>query len=143
MVIQKALHRVRPVGGVSGDYLSLVLAWWAARPDYERYITGTTIKHIPKEKLRLIPVPLPPPEEQSRIVAEMERQVSFIEACERAADAGLARSAALRRSVLKAAFEGQLVPQDPTDEPASVLLDRIRAERAATPSPKRRTKQSA
>ena len=43
---------------------------------------------------------------------------------------------ALRRSVLKAAFEGRLVPQDPTDEPASVLLERIRAERAAAPKAK-------
>ena len=41
--------------------------------------------------------------------------------------------AALRRSVLERAFRGELVPQDPSDEPASVLLDRIRAERAATP----------
>jgi type I restriction enzyme S subunit len=54
------------------------------------------------------------------------------------APAGLEVSAALRRSVLKAAFEGRLVPQDPTDEPASVLLERIRAERAANPAQKKR-----
>ncbi len=83
-------------------------------------------------------VALPPPEEASRIVAEVERQMSFIEACERSADAGLEVSAALRRSVLRTAFEGRLVPQDPTDEPASVLLERIRAERAAAPKPKKR-----
>lgn len=41
-------------------------------------------------------------------------------------------SGALRRSVLKAAFEGRLVPQDLSDEPASVVLERIRAERAAS-----------
>lgn len=79
-----------------------------------------------------IPVPVPPIEEQARIVAEVERQFSFIEACERAVDAGLVKAAALRRSVLKAAFEGKLVEQDPSDEPASVLLERIRAERAST-----------
>ncbi len=86
---------------------------------------------------------LPPPEQQSRIVAEVDRQFSFIEACERAVDAGLVQSAGLRRSVLKAAFEGRLVPQDPSDEPASVLLDRIRAERAARPVAKRRARQTA
>lgn len=59
--------------------------------------------------------------------------MSFIEACERSVVAGLLQSAALRRSVLEAAFEGRLVPQDPADEPASVLLERIRAKRAATP----------
>ncbi len=75
---------------------------------------------------------LPPLEEQARIVAEVERQFSFIEACEHAVGAGLARAAALRRSVLKSAFEGQLVPQDPSDEWAFALLERIRAERAAS-----------
>ena len=66
-------------------------------------------------------------------MTEVERQMSFLDAGERGVDAGLELSAALRRSVLKAAFEGRLVPQDPTDEPASVLLDRIRTERAAAP----------
>ena len=75
---------------------------------------------------------LPPLEEQARVVAEVERQFSFIEACEHAVGAGLARAAALRRSVLKSAFEGQLVPQDPSDEWAFALLERIRAERAAS-----------
>lgn len=142
VVIQKALHRVRPTGGVSGDYLALVLAWWTSRPEYDRYITGTTIRHVPKEKLRLLPVPLAPPEEQRRIVAEVERQVSFLEACERVLDAALGRSAALRQSVLKAAFDGRLVPQDSTDEPASVLLERIRAERASAPKSKDRRARS-
>ena len=89
-------------------------------------------------KLKVLPLALPPPDEQVRIVAEVERQLSFIDACERAVVAGLERSAALHRSVLKAAFEGRLVPQDPTDEPASVLLERIRADRAAAPMVKAR-----
>ena len=71
---------------------------------------------------------IPPSAERTRIVAEVERQFSFVEACERAIDGGLVRSSALRRAVLKSAFEGRLVFQDPTDEPASVLLDRIRAD---------------
>jgi type I restriction enzyme S subunit len=83
-------------------------------------------------------VALPPVDEAERVATEVERQMSFVEACERMVDAGLKRSAALRRSVLKAAFEGRLVPQDPTDEPASVLLERIRAERAAAPRTKPR-----
>ena len=93
--------------------------------------------------MKSFPVPLPPTEEQRRIVAEVERQFSFIEACERAIDVGLARSAGLRRSVLKAAFEGKLVPQDPSDEPASVLLERIRAERAAAPKAARHSRRTA
>lgn len=80
-------------------------------------------------------LPIPPIAEQARIVEEAERQFSFIEAAERAVDAGLARSAALRRSVLKAAFDGRLVPQDPSDEPASVLLEWIRASRPPPSGP--------
>lgn len=98
----------------------------------------TNLASISLATLKGLPVPLAPPEEQARILAEVDRQMSFIEACERAVDAGLERSAALRRSVLTAAFEGRLVPQDPTDEPATALLERIRAERAAAPKPKRR-----
>jgi len=88
-------------------------------------------------KLSRFPLPLPPREEQLRIVAEVERQFSFIDACERAVDAGLVRAGALRRSILKAAFEGKLVAQDPADEPASVLLERIRAERETEKTPKK------
>lgn len=78
-------------------------------------------------------ITLPPVDEAERIVAEVDRQMSFIDACERAVVAGIAQSTALRRSVLKAAFEGRLVPQDSTEEPPSVLLERIRNERKAAP----------
>ncbi len=99
---------------------------------------GTQLPHITLKGIREYLVDLPGLDEMRRIVVEVERQLSFVEACESAVDAGLTRSAALRRSVLKAAFEGRLVPQDPTDEPASVLLERIRAERAAAPTTKSR-----
>lgn len=92
----------------------------------------TNLASLNLTTLKSFPIPIAPPSEQLRIVAEVERQFSFVEVCERAVDGCLARSAGLRRSVLKAAFEGRLVPQDPSDEPASVLLERIRAQRAAS-----------
>ena len=134
------LIRVR----VPKDYLEpslLALVWNSAavRQQLEGQARTTAgIYKVNQGMLNDVRFPLPPREEQARIVSEVERQMSFVEGCERAVDAGLERSAALRRSVLKAAFEGRLVPQDPTDEPASVLLERIRAERAAAPKAKTR-----
>ena len=80
-------------------------------------------------KLAAMPIPLPPWAEQRRIVAEVERHLSVIQKAEAAVDAALKRAERLRQSILKQAFSGQLVPQCPDDEPASVLLERIRAER--------------
>ena len=82
--------------------------------------------------------------EQQEIVRLLEEQFTVIEQNEREIDAALKRSAGLRQSILKRAFSGQLVPQDPTDEPASELLARIQQERsdhAATKKAKKAAKK--
>jgi type I restriction enzyme S subunit len=76
--------------------------------------------------LNQLQIPLAPFPEQYRIVAEVERRLSVVAALEREVEAALARAARLRQSILKRAFEGRLVAQEPDDEPASVLLERIR-----------------
>jgi len=81
-------------------------------------------------KVGKIRVPLPSLEEQRRIVGEVDRQISVVQESETEVEAGIMRCISLRHSVLKVAFEGKLVPQDPTDEPASVLLKRIERERS-------------
>jgi len=78
-----------------------------------------------------LPIPLPSLEEQAAIVELVEDQLSVIDHLDSDLEAKLASAAALRQSILKAAFEGKLVPQDPDDEPASELLKRIATERAA------------
>ena len=72
--------------------------------------------------------PLP---EQQEIVRVLDEQFEAIERNERELDAALRHSEALRQSILKKAFTGRLVPQDPADEPASALLARLRAARGA------------
>ena len=64
-----------------------------------------------------------------RIVARIEEQLSSVDALRAAIERAQRRSAFLRRAVLERAFRGELVPQDPSDEPAEHLLARIRADR--------------
>jgi len=100
---------------------------------FERHGRQTTnLASLNMTTLKGFPVPVPPLEEQRRIVAEIEERLGAIDALRAAIERAQRRSAALRRSVLERAFRGELVPQDPSDEPASVLLDHIRAQRAAT-----------
>ncbi len=81
--------------------------------------------------LRSLPIPLPPIEEQRGVVAEVERQLSLAEALDGAVSRALHRSSSLRRLILDRAFAGQLVPQNPADEPASALFERIAPQQAA------------
>ncbi len=76
--------------------------------------------------IRNTPIPLAPLSEQRRIVAEVERRLSVIDELEMQVEANLKRAERLRQAILKRAFEGKLVPQDPNDEPASMLLERIK-----------------
>ena len=81
-------------------------------------------------ELKGIALPLAPAEEQEAIAAEIDDQLSVIDHLDSDIEAKLKSAQALRQSILKTAFEGKLVPQDPKDEPAGELLKRIAAERA-------------
>lgn len=143
-VHQNHLIRVRPTRVVLPAFLELYWNSPGGSHRVQSVASSTSGLHtLSTGKLKSLPVVVPPVEEQARIVAEVERQLTFLDVCERITAAELTRSAALRRSVLKSAFEGRLVPQDASDEPASVLLDRIRAERASAPKPARRARRTA
>ena len=97
--------------------------------DTRRVGSGNNQKALNKERVSNLPIPLPPLDEQSVVVQELEKLLSVIEQLDKEIINQLASANSLRQSILKKAFAGQLVPQDLHDEPASVLLDRIRAER--------------
>lgn len=83
-------------------------------------------------KLSKIPVPIPPIQEQQAIIDSLAAGLDEQTRQQEAVRQSLKQSAAQRNNILKAAFSGQLVPQDPGDEPAAVLLERIRAERVSS-----------
>jgi type I restriction enzyme S subunit len=83
---------------------------------------------INQQDVQAVPVALPPLAEQEEVVSGIEQQISVIRAIEQQIESDLLRSTRLRKSILKRAFEGRLAPQDPTDEPADRLLERIQHE---------------
>jgi len=90
---------------------------------------GVAQLKVSLERFKSVAVPLPPLAEQEQIVTEVEQRLSVVSQLEATVEANLKRAERLRQSILKEAFAGRLVPQDPNDEPASVLLERIRGER--------------
>lgn len=130
--VNQAIAIFRTVPGVLNGFLvswllsPIALHWLKTRAKTTAGQTNLTL-----ELCRALPVPLPPESEQAeiqRLIAAMldvaDEQQSAISLC-------LKQSTAQRQNILRAAFAGQLVPQDPNDEPAGALLERIRAERAA------------
>lgn len=91
--------------------------------------TGSTIKNVSLKTMRDFLFNKPSIEEQEKIVEEIEKRFKVADVLEQAVDEGLEKAKQLKQSILKKAFEGKLVPQNPTDEPATSLLNRINIER--------------
>jgi type I restriction enzyme S subunit len=146
--INQAIARYRLIDSTLSLYFvhvlleSRALKWAMAR-------TKTTAGQVnlTLEIARDIPIPLPPRDEQARILNEIGRQLSDGAAVNEAARANQQRCRRLRQAILKWSFEGRLVDQDPADEPADALLARIRTDRAtaqpAKPKPQRSRKLKA
>ncbi|WSL80552.1 restriction endonuclease subunit S [Kitasatospora sp. NBC_01266] len=135
---QNHVFRARVTNGTIHPKL---LAWHAngaGRKWFEANGTqSVNLASISLKKVKLFPVPIPPVDLQAQLVAAGERNISLADNAEALLEAAGRKAAALRRALLAQAFSGQLVTQDPVDEPASELLARIRTERAAAPKPKR------
>ena len=99
----------------------------------QKQCTGTTVKGIKAEKLKKLYIPVPPLAEQKRIVAKIEELEPLIEKYTKA-ETELSKLNTnfpnqLKKSILQYAIQGKLVPQNPEDEPANILLEKIRAEK--------------
>jgi type I restriction enzyme, S subunit len=140
-IVKADCIRIRSSDDVAPSFLM-----WALNSPPLRAQAATRIKGIGRPRLGLggirdLMIPLPPLEEQRRIVGEVEQRLSVIDTTHETIATVRRRSASLRRSILEQAFSGKLVPQDPSDEPASALLERIASERAAAPKPSRRKRK--
>ena len=132
LMYQKALHHARPYSeDVSTDFLQYCLAHQVAHGIGMPRYSETTIRHLTLEKIKAVPLPLAPATEQRRIARLIASQRVFADHASGTIRMSQQGASALRQSILQRAFEGGLVPQDPADEPASVLLERIRADRKA------------
>jgi len=128
------LIRVRPAKGMLPLYMEAVLRSPRVRTVFRQAAQGIagSMPKISQETVGGLAVPLPPIIEQTRIVAELERRLSVADEAEASVTMGQTRGARLRQSILKWAFEGKLAYQDPNDEPASALLERIRSQTSAS-----------
>lgn len=113
------------------EFLKTVINSHVGRSQIEPMTQGVAQKKVSLGRFSGLAVPVPPIDEQASIVQLICAADREAEIQSKAIDYSLKQSAAQRQNILRAAFAGQLVPQDPNDEPASVLLERIRAERAA------------
>ena len=116
---------------VNNNYLFYFLM--SHKESFTKKAEGGAQPNISKEKIISTLFPLPPLAEQKRIVEKIEQLLPFIEKYEQAETQLTALNTSfpemLKKSILQEAIQGKLVPQNPDDEPASVLLERIRAEK--------------
>lgn len=117
---------------IKRDYLFYFLLY--DKTQISKSTTGSTMIHVSMENMKPRIIPLPPLAEQHRIVEKIESLLPKVEAYGKAQEELVKLTETLpeqlKESILQEAIEGRLVPQDPNDEPASVLLERIRAEKA-------------
>lgn len=110
--------------------------------DFVKFANSKTSGDRPRisfDEISEFEILIPPITEQNEILNEIESRLSVCDKIEESIEQGLQQAEALRQSILKKAFEGKLVPQNPNDEPASVLLERIKAERQKA-QPEKKTK---
>ena len=141
VVFQKALHRVRPVKErLLSQWLAYCIRHMTDTEQLKPLYTGTTIRHLTGASLSQVLLPLPSVEEQAEIVRRVEALFAMADRIEARCTTARAQVQRLTPLVLAKAFRGELVPQDPNDEPASALLARI-TEQRATPAEKSQTKK--
>ncbi len=105
------------------------LYYWLQKLDLSTISNGGAVPQINRYSFENLFLKLPTLEEQKRIVEEIKKRFAVADEVEKVVEDNIEKAKQLKQSILKKAFEGRLVPQDPTDEPASKLLEKIKQER--------------
>ena len=141
--VNQHIALVRPNDEGSSQFI----AWYLISPPGQTQLfendRGATKAGLGLEDIRGVQIPRCTSDEQHEIVRRIETSFAKINLLAAEAEKALKLTDRLDQRILAKAFAGGLVPQDANDEPASVLLDRIRAERASAPKPKRGCKKKA
>ena len=131
-VHQNHIIRIRPSTGLIPKYMDIFLNSPTGQIAIQNVASSTSgLYTLSVGKVKRLPLALPPEDEQEAVVEITEAQLSIIDRLESDLDAKLTHAHSLRQAILRHAFTGRLVPQNPNDEPASELLKRIAAEREA------------
>jgi type I restriction enzyme, S subunit len=139
------IMRIRTANSVSSPFIAYQMCSALFRYQIDKVKRATTsVAAIYGKDLFPCAIALPPREEQDRIVHALDAMFSSVIPMQRTIGNESVRVTRLRQSILKWAFEGRLVDQDPADEPVSKLLERIKSDRAAEPagSPTRRQRRA-
>lgn len=135
--ISREVALIPPAPTVNPKFLMYFLGTTEAQGYLKRHTKGVAQTGINLEDVRSLPTPQPPLEIQTAVVGRVERALGLVEKLEREGIRAMLLLPRLEQAILGKAFRGELVPQDPIDEPALVLLERIRATRTDQPIPKR------
>ena len=118
---------------VNMKFIDLALQHWVGSIDVSSRIVGSTIKNLHLVDMKVLGIPFPSLKEQTEIVRRVETLFAFADRLEARLAQAQTAATRLTPALLAKAFRGELVPQDPNDEPAAELLRRLQAERATAP----------
>lgn len=134
-------HILRPHLEVEPRYIAWFTLQKSFRAEARMKMTGTAGQlRVPAGFLKTAPIPFPSLDDQRSTVRQIDNNLGQVNTVERSIQSLIDRIEMLRRSVLTEAFAGRLVPQDPDDEPASVLLERIAASHPSKPKRRRKAR---
>jgi len=126
--INQHISLARPVNSINSLYLAWYLTSRLGQNQFGALQRGATKAGLGLDDIRSVNIPMPPFEEQEEIISKIEKRLSVIDEIDIEVEKNLKRSKYLRQSILKKAFSGKLVPQDPNDEPVSILMEKIKQE---------------